>query len=133
MTNQKKLAALLSFAVLVLPIMARGASLLPNCGITDASGKFIDCTFNDVIILVNNVIHFLVFTVSVPLAALGFMWAGANLVLSQNKQSAWSEAKGRLETIGVGFGIMLGTYVLLKVVIYYFLNTEKGFFTFLVN
>lgn len=126
MTNQKKLAVVLSFAVLALPIMVHGAKGLIPC-----DGP--DCTFNDVIKLVNTVIHFLIFTVSVPLAALGFMWAGANLLLSQNKQSAWSEAKGRFETIGMGFGIMLGTYVLLKVVIYYFLNTEKGFFTFLVD
>lgn len=124
--NQKKVAAVCSFALFALPLLAHGASGLIPC-----DGP--ECGFSDVMKLANNVIKFLLYDVSIPLAAIGFMWAGANLILSQNKESAWSDAKGRFESIGTGFGIMLGSYVLIKVIIYAFLNTNAGFFTFLTQ
>ena len=130
--NQKTIAATLSFTLLSLPVVVHGAGLIPNCGDV-VNGTYVDCTFNDVLKLANNVIHFLLYDVSVPLAALGFMWAGANLVLSQNKEGAWTDAKKRFENIGIGFGIMLGSYVLIKVIIYAFLNTDAGFYTFLMQ
>lgn len=129
--NQKRVAAALSLAILVLPVIARGASLIPCGGTVPPTNH--ECGFADVMTLANTIIHFLLYDVAVPLAALGFMWAGASLVLSQNKESAWSEARGRFEDIGMGFGIMLGSYVLIKVVIYQFLNTDAGFFTFLTQ
>ena len=130
--NQKTVAATLSFTVLALPVVVHGAGLIPNCGEV-VNGKFVDCTFNDVLKLANNIIHFLLYDVSVPLAALGFMWAGAGLILNQDKDKARSDAKKRFTNIGIGFGIMLGSYVLIKVVIYAFLNTDAGFYTFLMQ
>lgn len=129
MKNQKKVAAVLSFAIILLPFVARAASGLIPCDGSDAN----PCTFASFMTLANNIIHFLLYDVSVPLAAIGFMVVGAKLVLSQNKESAWSEAKGSFASIGTGFGIMLGAYVLIKVVIYAFLNTDAGFFTFLTQ
>lgn len=122
---RKRIAATLSFLILAAPALVRGAGLVPDCGAA--------CGFSELMVMVNKVVRFLFLDVAVPLAALGFMWAGASLVLSQNKESAWTDAKGRFETIGMGFGIMLGTYVLVKVVIYQFLNTNKGFYTFLTQ
>ena len=126
MIKQKKVAGILSFMLLTLPFLAHGASGLIPC-----EGP--ECGFSDVMKLANNIVKFLLYDVSIPLAAIGFMWAGANLILSQNKESAWSDAKGRFESIGIGFGIMLGSYVLIKVVLYAFLNTYAGFFTFLTQ
>ena len=126
MIKQKKVAGILSFMLLTLPFLAHGASGLIPC-----EGP--ECGFSDVMKLANNIVKFLLYDVSIPLAAIGFMWAGANLILSQNKESAWSDAKGRFESIGIGFGIMLGSYVLIKVVLYAFLNTDAGFFTFLTQ
>jgi len=90
-----------------------------------------DCGFNHLIILANNIIKFLMFTVAVPLAELGFMWAGAGLVLNQNKESAWSEAKERFGNIAMGFGIMLAAFILVKLILSAFLNTKGGFTLFL--
>lgn len=92
-----------------------------------------DCTFDHLIILANNIIKFLMYSVAVPLAALGFMWIGGNLVVNQDKEGAWSTAKEGFWNIAMGFLIMLGAYLLVKLVIYAFLDTEKGFFTFLVS
>lgn len=121
--NKKISATVLSLALL-LPVGSYAAGLIP-CDT--------NCTFNDLIILANNIIKFLMYDVAVPLAALGFMWAGANLVLNQNKEGAWSDAKERFTDMAKGFGIILGAYLVIKLVIYAFLNTEAGFYTFLIQ
>jgi hypothetical protein len=119
--NQKTSAAALSLALLATPLLASAAGGI----LTGVCPNAPDCTFNDILILSNNVIKFLLFSVSVPLAALGFVWVGANLILSQNKTSAWSDAKGRFADIAMGFGIMLGSYILIKTVIFSFLTANQ--------
>ncbi|MHB1118410.1 MAG: hypothetical protein ACYCZ7_02740 [Minisyncoccota bacterium] len=122
----KKTAAVVSFfVVLVLPAVTMAQIGIPCSGT--------DCTFEDLVTLANNIVKFLVFSVSVPLAALGFMWAGASLILNQNKEGAWSEAKERFGNIGMGFGIILAAFLLVKLVLYAFLNTEAGFTAFLLQ
>lgn len=92
------------------------------------------CGFNDLITLVNNVIHFIIYYIAVPLAALGFMWVGGNLVLNQNKESAWSDAKEKFWDIGRGFGIILGAYVLIKMALFAFLSEEQiNFMSFMLD
>jgi hypothetical protein len=118
--NQKIRVAILFIAIFALPIVSMAQVGIP-CEGTAAD----PCEFNDLIVLANNIIKFLMFTVAVPLAALGFMWAGASLVLNQEKEKAWSEAKERFENIAIGFGIILGAYVLIKGVIYSFLTAEQ--------
>lgn len=132
MVQKTKVAAVL-LAFSVLPMVAYGASLIP-CG-GDGTDPLTShpCGFNDLLVLANNIVHFLMYDVAVPLAAIGFMWAGANLVLNQDKESAWSEAKGRFTTILTGFGIMLGSYILIKTILYTFLNTDAGFTLFLLQ
>lgn len=135
--NQKTGATILSFAVLVIPSVAFGASLIP-CGQPAGTDPIIvgntshvttnECGFNDLIILANTIIRFLMIDVAVPLAALGFMWVGGNLVLNQNKEGAWSEAKESFGNIGMGFGIMLGAFVLIKLVLFTFLSDDQAKF-----
>ena len=122
---QKKLATTISFLLLLLPLASRGAGIVPDCGA--------DCGFADLMRLVNNVIHFVFYDVAIPLTVLVFVYSGGKLVLNPNKEGAWKEAKASFENIGWGFGYMLGSYVLIKTVIYYFLNTDAGFYTFLVQ
>jgi hypothetical protein len=125
-TSPKKIGAMMLAGVLfILPAIGLAQISIPCDGP--------DCGFNDLIILANNIVKFLVFTVAVPLAALGFMWAGAGLVLNQNKEGAWSEAKERFGNIGMGFGIILAAFLLVKMVLYAFLNTDAGFTAFLLQ
>ncbi len=123
--TQKKVTAALSFLLLVLPLISRGAGIVPDCGA--------DCGFRDLMQLANNIIHFLFYDVAIPLTVLVFVYSGGKLVLNQDKEGAWKEAKGSFENIGWGFAYMLGSYVLIKTVIYFFLNTDAGFYTFLVQ
>jgi len=138
----KNIASVLAFAVLTVPAVAFGAGLIP-CGQPDGSlsvtvGNTLyptahPCGFDDLIILANIIIHFLMYSVAVPLAALGFMYSGAKLVLNQDKESAWSETKESFWNIAMGFAIMLGSYVLIKVILFNLLKTDAGFTSFLVG
>lgn len=135
-TNKKISALILSFALLALPSVVYGAGLIP-CGDTIVGGVITPtthpCGFNDILELANRVIHFLMIDVAVPLAALGFMYTGARLVLVQNKESEWTDAKKRIEDVAIGFGMILGAYVLIKTILYAFLNTGGGYTLFLLQ
>ena len=68
--NTLKILSLLIF-VLMLPAVSLAAGLVP-CG-----GRGEDpCTFNDFLTLVNKVIDFLLFDLSLPLSAILFAYAG---------------------------------------------------------
>ncbi len=123
--NKKIIASFLSFSVLAIPFVASAQVVAPCNGP--------DCGFDDLITLGNNIVSFLMIDVAVPLAALGFMFMGAKLVLFSNKETAKTEAKEGLWNIAIGFAIMLGSYVLIKVILYSFLNTDEGFTLFLLQ
>jgi len=136
-TNKKNAAMILAFAVLIVPIMAYSASLIP-CGQPAGTPDIIvggatyqttnECGFNDLIVLANTIVEFLMYSVSVPLAALGFVYAGARLVLFQDKEGEWTAAKSRFGDIALGFGIMIGAYVVIKTILFAFLTTEQANF-----
>ena len=123
--NKKSIAALFSPSVVSLPIIISAAVVAPCEGP--------NCGFNDLMVLANNIIHFLMFDVSIPLVVIGLVFSWAKLILNQDKEGAWNEAKGSFESIAIGFAIMLGSYVLIKVILSSFLNTDKGFMLFLLN
>lgn len=122
--DQKKAATILSLVVLLVPfsVMAQ-ESIGTVCG-----GP--DCGFYDIIELANKIINFLLYKVSIPLVALGFMYAGARMVLYQKKEAEWTKTKEMFQDIAMGFGYMLGIYVLIKFVLSQFLDTRFTLFLF---
>lgn len=120
--NTKKISAtILAVAVLGVPfaVWAQGTGLIP-CEGTAAD----PCDFNKLIVMANRIIAFIIYNVAVPLAALGFMFAGASLVLSQNKESAWTEAKARFGNIALGFGWIIAAFLLIKFILATFLSPD---------
>jgi hypothetical protein len=107
----------------MLPFMASAAVGIPCNGP--------ECNFDHLIQLANNIIKFLMFKVAVPLAAIGLMWTGGNLIINQNKEGAWNEAKSGFSSIAIGFLIMLSAYLVIKTILYAFLRTDAGFTLFL--
>lgn len=127
--NSKTRATIVSFVVFMVPVLAWAQVGIP-CGDIAQGQK--ECGFNDLIILSNNIIKFLMFKVAVPLAALGIMFVGAKMVLSSNKESAKTEAKESFTNIAIGFLIMLGAYVFIKTIIFALLSDEqKSFMQFM--
>ena len=141
--NQKIWVAVLSLAIFIVPSLAFGASLIP-CGqragsdpITVGGASYEttnECGFSDLIILANIIIKFLMYDVAVPLAALGIMWIGGNFIINQDKESARTEAKKRFGDIVMGFLIMLGAFVLIKLVLFTFLHDDQiEFMEFMID
>ena len=129
---KKTFSSILAFTIFALPLVVSAQLGIP-CG-SDTPPADHPCGFNDLLVLVNNIISFLIYYIAVPLAALGFMFTGANLVINLNKESAWSDAKGRFWDIGMGFGIILGAYVLIKMVLFAFLSEEQiNFMKFMLD
>ena len=120
----------LVFSLFALPVVASAAGLVP-CG---GGGVEPECDFNQLILMVNGLIKFVLFKLAVPIAALAFMWAGASLVLQQDKHHAWTEAKERFANIAIGFIIIMVAFIGIKFVLFTFLTEEqKNFLPFLME
>lgn len=144
MTNikQKAGAFILSLSILFMPMAVYGASLIP-CGQPAGTPDIVvnktsfqttnPCGFNDLIILANVIVSFLMYDIAVPLMAIAFMYTGARFILFQNKEEEREGAKKRAMDVLTGFGIMLGAYVLIKTILYQFINTSGGYTLFLLQ
>ncbi len=110
-----------------LPFVA-GAALHPAAA-TGLVPCDTNCGFNDLMILANNIIDFILYKVVVPLIALGFMWVGGNLIFNQEKVSAWDEAKKSFLVMAQGVFIIIGAFLLIKFVLFQFLTEEQATFT----
>lgn len=111
-----------------VPFFVSAQSLVP-CG--DSGNRA--CGFNDLIVLANRVVNFLLYSVCIPLAALGFTWAGGNLIINRDKEGAWSDAKDRFWDILKGFGIIIVAFVVVKAFLFAFLDADAGFTAFLLG
>ncbi len=122
--NIKKIkAVVLAGAVLIIPAVGLSQVGIPCSGA--------DCDFNALITLANNVIKFLLFTVAVPLAALGFMFLGVQILLHPNEAEVRSNMKEVAGNIAKGFGIILAAFLLVKLILSSFLNV--GYTAFLLQ
>ena len=132
MKNKQKIGAIMFAGFIVwLPFIVSASGLVP-CG-GGGTPPEPPCDFSQLMVMANKIISFIIYGVAVPLAALGFMWAGADLVLNQNKEGAWSTAKERFGDIAIGFFVILGAFLLIKFILYQFLNTGAGFTLFLIR
>ncbi len=132
---------ILSAPLLTIAAEMKGEMKLVPCGgaagdkYTDSKGTKVpadhECGFNDLVIIANNIIDFLIYKIVVPLIAVAFMAIGANLVLNQNKETARSEAKNQIENMARGIFWILASFLLIKFILSEFLS--KGFTLFLLG
>lgn len=128
---KKIIPAICASTILIAPMVVLGQGS-DNLGGAICS-KGVNCGFEDLMKLANAIVQFLMFKVAIPLAALGFMYAGARMVIIQNKEKEKTAALEMMENIGKGFAIMLGSFVLIKFILYQFLNTGEGFTLYLLQ
>ena len=129
MKTYKILAHALVLGVITTPFMVGAAGFVPCGGPTEAS-----CTFDDLIIMINKLIQFALYGLVMPLAAVAFMWAGASLVLQQDKHHAWTEAKERFTDVFIGIAIIMAAFVVVKFILFTFLKADQySFVQFLLK
>jgi len=80
--------------------------LLPACPVTG-------CGFTEFMLLIDKIIHFLLFTISIPLAALCFTYAGF-LYLFTGIVDKKKQALGIFKNVFIGLVIALAAWIIVK-------------------
>lgn len=88
---------------------------------TDSTGKVtqtgggikVPCTFDHILILINNIVNFLLFVIAIPIAAVMFCYAGFLMIFSGGEASARTKAKGIFWNVFFGLIIAVAAWVII--------------------
>jgi hypothetical protein len=108
------------FLILILPVFsfAQTSTGLIPCGQSDATGKIAHpCDFNAFMTLINNVIHFILFVLVIPIAAIMFFYAGFELVTSGGSTEKRGIAKKVFTNAVIGLVIAAGAWLIIKMIL----------------
>lgn len=110
------------FIGVVMPssVYAKTTSGLIPCG--NAAGAGEACDFNDLIILAQNVINFLIFKIASPIAAVMFAYAGFIWVTNAGNESKITQAKGIFWAVFIGFVVALAAWLTINMIVNFFLD-----------
>lgn len=106
--------ALLFVSIVTPSIASAQASGLIPCTNT--------CTFDDLIILAQNVVEFLIFKIAAPIAAVMFAYAGFLWVTNAGNESQISTAKSIFWAVFIGFVVALAAWLTVNMIVTFFLS-----------
>lgn len=127
----------IAFSVALMPGLvsaqvsgSKTSSGLIPCGnvVTDGSvsaGQ--ECTFDDLILLAQNVINFLIFKIGAPIAAVMFAYAGFLWVTNAGNEGQITQAKGLFWAVFIGFVVMLAAWLTINMIVTFFLGPTYSF------
>jgi hypothetical protein len=108
-------------AIILMPFAySFGAGLIPDCNKTGTAidpktGEYVkSCGINEVVLLVNNIIHFLLFTIATPLVALILCYVGWLLLTSGGSSEKSTKAKHIFTNVVIGYVIGLSAWLIVK-------------------
>lgn len=104
------IATFLLVIILIVPVLVSAADpvVVPtNCG---GKGQP-ECGFNDLMVLAKNVMNFLI-TVSIPLAAIAFAYAGYLMLTAAGSESQISHAREIFTKVLIGFVFVLSAWLI---------------------
>lgn len=105
----KLLIHVLIFSILVIPVIAFAAGLVPDCDPTKG------CGWNDLMALVNKVINFVLFKMALPIAAIMFAYAGFLMVTAGGEAAhAREKAKEIFSNAVKGLIIALAAWLIIS-------------------
>jgi len=93
--------------------------IVPDCAhsvYVPGSATSPGCHFNDLIILINNLLDVFIW-LSIPIATILFAWIGFDFIVNGDKSSAISEAKRKLGSLIKGLFWILASWLVIKVII----------------
>lgn len=79
------------------------------------------CTFDDLIILAQNFINFLIFKIASPLAAIMFAYAGFLYLTNGGNESKVKQAHDIFTAVFIGLVVALGAWLLIYFIVNFFL------------
>ncbi len=111
------------FSTLLMPNLAHAdknyKGLVPPCNTeVDATGSFKNpCGINNLLELINNVINFLLFYISAPLAAILFAYSGFLLLTGGGESGKRSQAKSIFINVIIGFVVAMAAWLIIHTVL----------------
>lgn len=99
----------------LLPVVAMAEN--PNGFVPCGNPGQAPCTAQDIVTLVNTIINFLVFQVAIAIAVVIVAWAGVLYIFYPYKPGNVEQAKKMFQSAIIGFGIVLGAYLIVKFII----------------
>jgi len=104
---------ILTTFILILPILSFAQTPLVQCGTTATN----PCGFSDILILINTVVHFILFYMAVPIAAIMFAYAGFELVTSGGEVSKKEKAKKIFINVAIGLIFVAAAYLIVQTIL----------------
>ena len=111
------LVSLTVFLILLLPIISMAAQdpASSGSGLVPCTNSATDpCDFNAFMRLINNIINFILKYMAVPIAALGFTYAGFELVTSGGSTEKRGVAKKVFTNTALGLACVAGAWLIVK-------------------
>jgi hypothetical protein len=91
-----------------------------------------DCNFLDLMKLVSNVLKFLTL-LTLPLATIGFAYAGWLLLTANGNEGKWSDAKEIFTKVLIGFIFVFAAWLIVRTITNALLDRSQGFTDYLGN
>lgn len=119
----KILISISIFLMLVIPAVSLAAPLLPTCATpTEFTGKeggtFMICGWADLMKLIDNLIHFILYGLAVPIAAIMMAYAGFLLITAGGDNAgARTKAKSIFWNTVLGLAIAIGAFLIVKTIL----------------
>jgi hypothetical protein len=103
------------FLILIMPVvsLAQSSGLVP-CDNSTAN----PCGFTQLLTLVNNVIHFILYDMVIPIAAILFAYAGFELVTSGGSTEKRGTAKKVFTNVVIGLVIAMACWLIVELLIH---------------
>lgn len=123
--NMYKKFFIFVFAILIISApyyVADAAGLVPNCNTgtsvnSTQTGLGTPCNFDQLVLLINQIITFLLKVIATPLAAVALCYAGFLLISSGGSQENITKAKHIIRNVIVGYIIALAAWLIVKTII----------------
>lgn len=120
MTGTRIATHALVLGMLCAPVIAGAAGIVPDC-----EGGPTNCSFNDFVRLIQNVINFLL-AIAIPIFAIIFMWAGFLMVSARDNAGQREKAKGMMWNGFIGFALALAAYLIINLLTTFFISTPAS-------
>lgn len=105
---------IITFLLFIMPALSFAYSLGdPLVPCTDSK----DCGFNALMTLVNNVIHFILYYMVIPIAAIMFAYAGIMIIISGDASSARTKAKSVFTNTFFGLIIAVAAFLIIRTIL----------------
>ncbi len=104
---KKIIISLFILLILITPALSFAKSIVP------CDNNEIPCDFDAFMVLINNVIHFMLFDLALPIGAIMFTYAGFLMVTAgESASEARTKAKGIFLNTIIGLGIAVACWII---------------------